>query len=76
MFHNVFNTTNEKSKLIGRLSNFTNPFILPCAAQVTVVDDVLISPTCAMLSRENFLQNRMVDTDAIYGHNTGRTLQS
>ena len=37
---------------------------------------VLISPTCAMLSRENFLQNRMIDTDAIYGHNTGRTLQS
>ena len=26
-----------------------------------------------MLLRENFLQNRMVDTDAIYGRNTGRT---
>ena len=37
---------------------------------------VLISLTCAMLSRENVLQNRMVDTDAIYGHNTGRALQS
>ena len=37
---------------------------------------VLISLTRAMLLRENFLQSRMVDTDAIYGHSTGRTVQS
>ena len=38
---------------------------------------VLISPTRAMLAmllRENFLQNRMVDPNAIYGYNTGCTL--
>ena len=29
-----------------------------------------------MLLREHFLQNRMVDPYAIYGYNTGRTLQS
>ena len=34
------------------------------------------TPTRAMLLLENFLQNRMVDTDALYGYNTDRTLQS
>ena len=37
---------------------------------------ILISPTRAMLLREIFLQNRMVDPDVIYGYNTGRELQS
>ena len=34
-------TENEKSKLISKLSNFTNPFIPPCDDQVSdVVDDL------------------------------------
>ena len=33
-------TENEKSKLIGRLSSFTNPFISPCDDQVSGVDDL------------------------------------
>ena len=33
-------TENEKSKLISRLSNFTNPFIPPCDDQVSDVDDL------------------------------------
>ena len=40
MFHNVFNTANEKSKLIDRLYNFTNPFILSCDDQVIDVDNL------------------------------------
>ena len=35
---------------------------------------VLISPTRAMLLQEIFLQNRMVDSDAIYGYNTSCAL--
>ena len=33
-------TENEKSKLISRLSNFTNPFIPPCDDQVSDADDL------------------------------------
>ena len=65
----------KKSKFIGRLSNFSNPFIPPCDDQVSDVEDVLIWPTRAMLLWENFLQNRMADPNAIYGYNTGSLLQ-
>ena len=53
---------NKKSKLIGRLSNFKNPFIPPCDVQVSDADNVLISPIRAMLLRENVLQNCMIDS--------------
>ena len=42
---------------------------------ITLVMQVT-SPTRATLLRENFLQNRFVDSDAIHGYNTGRALQS
>ena len=32
-------TGNKKSKLIGRFSNFANPFIPPCNGQLSVVDN-------------------------------------
>ena len=36
----------------------------------------VLSPTRAMLLREDFLQNHLVDSDTIYGYNTGHALQS
>ena len=38
-------TASKKSKLIGRLSNFTNPFIPPCDDQVSDADDFFFDCT-------------------------------
>ena len=36
----------------------------------------VLSPTRVMLLQEDLLQNHLVDSDAIYGYNTGQALQS
>ena len=79
MFQNSLYTANKKSKLISTLSYFTNPFIPPCDDQVSDAGDLFWfhqHAPCYQLLREVFLQSRMVDSDAIYGYNTGRELQS
>ena len=61
-------TENEKSKLISRLSNFTNPFIPPCDDQVND-----FANTRHVIAGKLSV-NRMADPNATYGYNMGRIL--
>ena len=77
LFHSIIllSTENEKSKLISRLSNFTNPFIPPCVDQVIDVGRRCFDfANTRHVIAGNFLQNRMAYPNAIYGYNTGRAL--
>ena len=65
-------TENEKSKLITRISNFTNPFIPLCDDQVSDVDNLFRFSQHALFYRKKMFC--MVDPNTIYGYNTGRTL--